>query len=136
MTPADLPLGALTHLNFAFAYVDPSSFEVVTMDPATEASLFQDANDLKVVNSDLKVFASLGGWVSHRPSMSPNRPYAYADRQLKTFSNNGTPTQPLFGEIASSESNRQKFADNAITSATSILPSGVAQALTDFRLFS
>jgi hypothetical protein len=53
---------ALTHLNFAFAYIDPKSFNVITMDPQTEASLFQDATDVKQFKSDLQVFVSIGGW--------------------------------------------------------------------------
>lgn len=55
-------MDALTHLNFAFAYIDPDSFSVVTMDPQTEASLFQDATDVKTYKSDIKVFVSIGGW--------------------------------------------------------------------------
>jgi len=53
---------ALTHLNFAFAYIDPDSFEIVTMDPSTPESLFQEATDTKKYKSDLKVFVSVGGW--------------------------------------------------------------------------
>lgn len=55
-------MDALTHLNFAFAYVDPDSFTVVTMDPDTEASLYQDATNVKQYKSDLQVFVSIGGW--------------------------------------------------------------------------
>lgn len=86
-------MDALTHLNFAFAYIDPDSFEVVTMDPSTPKSLFQDATDTKKFKSDLKVFVSIGGW---------------------TFSDNGTATQAVYGDIASTAGNRQKFADNVV----------------------
>ncbi|KAI0157094.1 hypothetical protein GGR52DRAFT_586914 [Hypoxylon sp. FL1284] len=90
-SPSDLPLSELTHLNYAFAYIDPSTYELTTMDSATPESLFYLTAEAKKYNSQLKVFVSVGGW---------------------TFSDNGTVTQPLFGEVASSEGNRQKFADN------------------------
>jgi chitinase len=63
------------------------------MDAQTPASTFQDAVSLKDLKPDLKVFVSIGGW---------------------TFSDNDTATQPVFGNIARSESNRQKFADNLL----------------------
>lgn len=94
MQPNELPLAALTHLNYAFAYLDPSTFKVTTMDAATPTSLFDDISDLKVDNPDLKIFVSLGGW---------------------TFSDNDTYTQPIFGNIARSASNRQTFADGLVT---------------------
>lgn len=94
--PAAIPVQGLTHLNFAFGYVDPQSFQVVPMDGATPASLFTKTADVRTLKSglaDLKVYISLGGW---------------------TFSDNGTDTQPTFGEIASSEKNRKTFADNLV----------------------
>lgn len=94
MAPSDLPLSEMSHLNYAFAYISPDSYEVVTMDSQTPESLFKIAVDTKQYNADLKVFVSIGGW---------------------TFSDNGTATQSLFGEIASTSSNRQKFADNVVS---------------------
>jgi GH18 family chitinase len=63
------------------------------MDSKTDEALFKEVTAAKDYNPDLKVFISVGGW---------------------TFSDNGTMTQPLLGEIASSDSNRQKFADNVV----------------------
>lgn len=67
------------------------------MDSATPEHLFQDATAIKSMKSgldlSLEVFVSIGGW---------------------TFSNDGTPTQPVFGDIASNQENRQKFADNLV----------------------
>ena len=91
--PSDMPLSELTHLNYAFAFISPGSYELVTMDGNTPESLFRTTTDTKQFNPNLKVFISVGGW---------------------TFSDNGTVTQPLFSEIASSEANRQKFADNCV----------------------
>ncbi|KAF2130126.1 glycoside hydrolase family 18 protein, partial [Dothidotthia symphoricarpi CBS 119687] len=89
----DLPLEALTHVNYAFAYIDPKTFEITTMDAQTPTSTFQDAVSLKDLKPNLKIFVSIGGW---------------------TFSDNGTTTQSVFGNIARNASNRQKFADNLL----------------------
>ncbi|EAU32456.1 predicted protein [Aspergillus terreus NIH2624] len=93
MTPTDLPLDALTHVNFAFASIDPSTYQVVTMDSETPASLFKETTNIKSIKQDLSVYVSIGGW---------------------TFSDNNTATQPLFGEIAASESKRRTFAQNTV----------------------
>ncbi|KAK2742839.1 hypothetical protein FQN57_005130 [Myotisia sp. PD_48] len=87
------PCHALTHLNYAFAYIDPQSFELTTMDSLTPERLFQETVGTKLYRSSLKVWLSVGGW---------------------TFSDNGTVTQPIFGNIARSEANRRKFAKNAV----------------------
>lgn len=63
------------------------------MDAATPISLFDDISAIKTTNPDLKIFVSIGGW---------------------TFSDNDTYTQPIFGNIASSSSNRQQFADGLV----------------------
>jgi chitinase len=91
--PTDLPLTELTHLNYAFAFIEPKSYELVVMDSQTEEGIFKLATDAKLYNSELQVFISVGGW---------------------TFSDNGTVTQPLLSEISSTEANRQKFADNVV----------------------
>lgn len=92
--PTAIPYDALTHVNFAFAYIDPETYTIKTMDSQTPAKLFQEVADIKTkALSDLEVFIAIGGW---------------------TFSDNGTVTQPLLGEIAASEESRQKFADNLV----------------------
>lgn len=84
----------LTHLNYAFAYLDPDTLKITTMDARTPASTLDDFAAVKTINPDIKLFVSIGGW---------------------TFSDNDTYTQPIFGNIASSSSNRQKFADHMLT---------------------
>jgi len=84
---------ALTHVNYAFAYIDPTNFEITTMDAQTPVSTFQDVVSLKDLKPDLKVFVSIGGW---------------------TFSDNDTATQPVFGHIARTGGLRQRFADNLL----------------------
>jgi chitinase len=67
------------------------------MDSETPEQLFQDITAIKSMKSgtdvSLEVFVSIGGW---------------------TFSDNGTATQPVFGNIASTQKNRQKFAYNLV----------------------
>jgi chitinase len=88
-----MPVLTLSSVNFAFASIDPSTYQVVAMDSATPTSLFSDVTNLKSVKEDIKVYVSIGGW---------------------TFSDNGTDTQPVFGDIAASASNRKKFANNVV----------------------
>ncbi|OGM50923.1 hypothetical protein ABOM_000717 [Aspergillus bombycis] len=78
---------------FAFAFVDPSSYEVVAMDSSTPESLFKETTNIKSIKEDISVFVSIGGW---------------------TFSDNGTATQPLLGEIAADETKRKAFANNVV----------------------
>lgn len=63
------------------------------MDSQTPEHLFQEVADLKKYNSRLEVWISVGGW---------------------TFSDNGTSTQPVFGNIARSADNRKTFANNVL----------------------
>lgn len=49
-------------VNFAFPYIDPGSYQVVTMDTSTPSSLFQDTANLKSIKQDLTVFVSISGW--------------------------------------------------------------------------
>lgn len=92
-SPTDLPLKELTHLNYAFAFVDPTTYELTTMDKETTEDLWQLTVDTKKHNVNLKVYVAVGGW---------------------TFSDNGTATQPLLGEISRSETNRKKFAAGVV----------------------
>ncbi|KFA48851.1 hypothetical protein S40293_01490, partial [Stachybotrys chartarum IBT 40293] len=91
--PEDLPVSALTHINFAFAFVDPETYTIVPMDDQTPTSLFADTTNLKLINPGLRVFISVGGW---------------------TFSDNDTVTQPLLGEISRDPVKRRQFADQII----------------------
>ncbi|KAI0863675.1 hypothetical protein F4860DRAFT_521760 [Xylaria cubensis] len=93
-SPEDLPLDALTHLNYAFAYLDPNTFRITTMDATIPVELFDKFSALKSINPRLQLYVSIGGW---------------------TFSDNGTYTQPIFGNIARTSSNRAKFANEVVS---------------------
>jgi chitinase len=92
-SPSDLPLTELTHLNYAFAFIKPDTYELTTMDDKTSEDLWQLTVDTKRYNPNLKVYIAVGGW---------------------TFSDNDTITQPLLGEISRTAANRQKFADGVV----------------------
>ncbi|BDD61512.1 hypothetical protein MAP00_006554 [Monascus purpureus] len=63
------------------------------MDSRTPSSMFRDNANLKSIKQDLSIFVSVGGW---------------------DFSDNGTATQPLYGEIAADAGKRQTFANNVV----------------------
>ncbi|KAG8164746.1 hypothetical protein KVR01_005021 [Diaporthe batatas] len=95
--PDGIPIEGLTHVNFAFAYIDPDTLQVTNMDSETPTSLFATTTDIKNLKSrgsTLEVFVSIGGW---------------------TFSDNGTATQPVFPAIASDAGKRKQFADNLVS---------------------
>lgn len=84
---ANIPLGSVTHINAAFAYIEPNSFKIV---PGAGAGIehFQSVTNLKMQSPATKVWVSIGGW---------------------TFSDNDTITQPLWTELSSTQANRNKF---------------------------
>lgn len=87
-------VSGLTHINFAFASIDPKSYQVSTMESDMGPDLFAKTTAVKNTNPNLKVFASIGGW---------------------TFSDNNTATQPLFGEISANADKRKTFANNVLS---------------------
>ena len=89
----DIPVESLTHLNFAFGYVAPDTFDIVPMDDLP-SSLFNDFSDLKRRNRALKATISLGGW---------------------TFNDNGTSTQPVFSDMVSTSAKRQTAIEKVIS---------------------
>ncbi|KAH7173118.1 glycosyl hydrolases family 18-domain-containing protein [Fusarium flagelliforme] len=96
--PSQIPIKSVTHVNFAFAYIDPETFQITTMDSQTPESLFSTITSIKSMKSGLgdpvEVWVAIGGW---------------------TFSNNHTDTQPVFTDISKNKENRQKFANNAVS---------------------
>ncbi|KAF3031170.1 hypothetical protein E8E12_000764 [Didymella heteroderae] len=45
---------ALTHLNYAFAYIDPETFGITTMNDLTDENLFKSVAELKDIKKDLQ----------------------------------------------------------------------------------
>lgn len=91
VAPEDLNLDGFTHMNFAFSFFDPSSFEITPMD-SNGASLYSRFTALKSKKSSLQTWISVGGW---------------------SFTDPG-PTQTAFSEMTSTSGNRQKFINGLI----------------------
>ncbi|KAK6700738.1 hypothetical protein SNK04_010675 [Fusarium graminearum] len=81
--PEQIPLGVYTHLNFAFATVNPKTFEVLPSS-ASDLRLYKRLASLKKQDPDLKVMIAIGGW---------------------TFNDPG-PTATTFSDIAGSDGSR------------------------------
>ncbi|KAL2259976.1 hypothetical protein VTK26DRAFT_6171 [Humicola hyalothermophila] len=92
MSIEQIPVAALTHLMFSFAYITPGDFRIVPMDDL-DPNLFQKMTALKRRNKALKVMVALGGW---------------------TFNDPG-PTQTVFHDVAKSKENRTTFINNLLS---------------------
>lgn len=70
VAPADLDLTGLTHLNFAFAFFHPTTFQITPMD-SNAGSLLTDFTALRAKRSGLQTWISVGGWSFNDPGNSP-----------------------------------------------------------------
>ncbi|KAG8162769.1 hypothetical protein KVR01_007247 [Diaporthe batatas] len=93
MYPENIPAGAYTHLNYAFAFIDPVSFAVAPMSD-TDKDLWPRFTALKELNPGLKTFISIGGWSMNDPDQ---------------------PTATTFSDLAGSSDAQDKFAKSLIT---------------------
>lgn len=96
MKPSQIPLGYYTHLNFAFASIDPDSFQMAPMS-SDVAALYRDVTFLKQSQPDLKVWISIGGWA---------------------FNDDDQPTATTFSDLAASTSAQKEFFASLITFLT------------------
>jgi GH18 family chitinase len=64
--PEKIPLGVYTHINVAFAVINPETFEIA---PSLQADidLYRRVTYLKTIDPDLKVFIAIGGWAYNDP---------------------------------------------------------------------
>lgn len=92
MDPEDLNLNGFTHINFAFAFFDPGSFQIAPMD-SNSGSLLGRFTALKDTHNGLQTWISVGGW---------------------SFTDPG-PTRSAFSDMSSSAGNRKKFIDGLIS---------------------
>lgn len=92
MTPEQNPLGYYTHLNFAFAYIDPQTFHIAPMNNST-ASLYKAVTALKCKQSNLQVWIAIGGWAM----------------------NDASPTQFIFSDLAASQTAQDAFFDSLLS---------------------
>lgn len=66
MAPEQIPAGGYTHLNFAFAFVDPSTYKVAPMS-TLDTDLYPRFTQLKQNNPGLETWISVGGWSMNDP---------------------------------------------------------------------
>ncbi|KGO56945.1 Chitinase II [Penicillium expansum] len=90
--PENIPGGVYSHINFAFATIDPETFEVKPADER-DVELYTRVTDLKKGDPNLEVFIAIGGW---------------------TFNDPG-PTQTVFSDIARSVANQKKFINSLVS---------------------
>ena len=84
ITPAQINTAGLTHLNLAFASIDPSTFSVVPGDPA-DVAIYPEFTGLK--SSKLQTWIAIGGWDFNDPG----------------------PTQTTWSDLAASSGTRAAF---------------------------
>ena len=92
VAPEDLNLNGFTHINFAFAFFDPSTFQIAPMD-GSSGDLYNRFTALKDTNQGLQTWISVGGW---------------------SFTDPG-PTRTAFSTMSSSSDNRAQFIDGLKT---------------------
>jgi chitinase len=71
MTPEEIPLGYYTHINFAFALIDPDTFNISPMG-SDVAALYQRVTQLKAAQPGLQVWITIGGWSMNDPGPTFN----------------------------------------------------------------
>ncbi|KAJ2907324.1 hypothetical protein MKZ38_003180 [Zalerion maritima] len=76
MEPEDIPLGYLTHINFAFSLINPTTFRVADMGSGV-ASLYDRVSALKARDLDLQVWIAIGGWAMNDPDQATR--YTFSD---------------------------------------------------------
>jgi chitinase len=89
--PKRIPVNVYTHINFAFAGIDPRTFEVVPAVPS-DVDLYKRLANLRPSDPTLKIFIAIGGW---------------------TFNDPG-PTQTTFSDIARDPVTQDKFINSLI----------------------
>ncbi|EAT83645.1 hypothetical protein SNOG_08477 [Parastagonospora nodorum SN15] len=64
--PEQIPIGVYTHINFAFAVIDPKTFKIA---PSSEGdiNIYKRLVLLKQQDPNLKVYIAVGGWAFNDP---------------------------------------------------------------------
>jgi GH18 family chitinase len=76
--PEDIDLTAFTHLNFAFAFFDPKTFQMAPMS-AGDQNLYRRFTGLKSKKPSLRTWIAVGGWSFNDPTNIPNTRTAFSD---------------------------------------------------------
>lgn len=89
--PEQIPRGVYTHLNFAFATINPQTLQLQPVARA-DIELYQRLNSLKLADPNLKTYIAVGGWAFNDPG----------------------PTRRMFSDVARNTANMDKFIRSAI----------------------
>jgi len=92
MYPETIPAAAYSHINIAFAFINPTTFQVAPMSGGDE-NLYKRVVALKNSNPGLQVWISIGGWSMNDPDQ---------------------PTRFTFSDLARSTANQAKFFQSLI----------------------
>ncbi|RBA22505.1 hypothetical protein FPRO05_00852 [Fusarium proliferatum] len=65
-SPEQIPIGLYTHINFAFATIDPKTFEIKP-DKESDIRMYKRLTELKRWDPELKVYIAVGGWTFNDP---------------------------------------------------------------------
>ncbi|KAJ6191606.1 Glycoside hydrolase superfamily [Penicillium mononematosum] len=90
--PEMIPPNVYTHLNYAFATIDPETFEVLSPN-LDEADLMKRLTGLKDNDNTLKVNIAIGGWSFNDPG----------------------PTASIFSDLSASDKKQKKFFKSLIS---------------------
>ncbi|KZZ87786.1 Glycoside hydrolase, subgroup, catalytic core [Moelleriella libera RCEF 2490] len=93
LSPEKLLYGAYTHLNYAFAFVNPSTFEIANMQDSDDEYMPR-LTALKNYNPGLKVWVAVGGWSMNDPDQ---------------------PTKKTFSQLAASPEHQKTFAKSLLS---------------------
>lgn len=94
--PETLKVDGYTHINFAFAFIDPKTYAIAPMD-SSQQSLFARITALKDINPSLEVWISIGGWSMNEPTQ---------------------PTAATFSDLAGSATAQAAFGESLISFMT------------------
>lgn len=61
-TAEDIPVKALTHINYAFGEIEPDTYQLVLQEPEKALENLKELRRLRQKNPDLKIILSVGGW--------------------------------------------------------------------------
>ncbi|KAH8707643.1 glycoside hydrolase superfamily [Phaeosphaeriaceae sp. PMI808] len=93
LLPEEIPYSLYTHINFAFATINPKTFEVEATDSGAE-DLMKRIGTLKILQPNLKIWIAIGGW---------------------TFSDADQPTAKTFSILAASKPRQQAFTKSLLS---------------------
>ncbi|KAF2223854.1 hypothetical protein BDZ85DRAFT_296016 [Elsinoe ampelina] len=91
MSADEIPVNDISHLIYAFGFVNPGDFDIVNM-PDVRPETFREVSFLKNKNPDLRIQVALGGWTHNDPGK----------------------WQKVFSDMVSAQANRSKFITNLL----------------------